>query len=258
MTSHPSRFPVFGPAAVIAVFLTGPVSAGELYDAVKTRDVDRVLMLVHSGADPNQRSPYDGPLHVAARLGPLEMVVTLLEAGADTELAGYGGIHPLHAAALAGQTKIVSILLERGAKVDALDNVGRTPLMTFVSGAVGDVGVLRILLAAGADPNLIDGAAHLYALHYAAMQGRVDETALLVAAGADVNAKDSLYGKSPLHYAMDCDSMRGTQAVVQFLIDHGADVNARDLNGMTPLDYARRYAPNNGLLHEILNRAGAR
>lgn len=52
--------------------------------------------------------------------------------------------------------------------------------------------------------------------------------------------------------------MRETQAVVKFLIDNGADVNVRDRDGMTPLDYARRFAPNNGLLHEIVSRAGAR
>ena len=149
------------------------------------------------------------------------------------------------------------MLLTRGATVDALDNVGRTALMTFVSSAASDVGSLEILLAAGADPNLIDGATHLYALDYAAMQGRLDVATLLVAAGADVNAKDSRTGKSPLHYAMGCNSMRGTQEVVQFLIDHGADVNGKDKDGMTPLDYAKRYAPNNGLLHQILNTAGA-
>jgi ankyrin repeat protein len=171
---------------------------------------------------------------------------------------GYGGLHPLHAAAQAGQKATVSLLLARGAKVDALDNVGRTPLMTLVSSAVGDVATLKVLLVAGADPNLVDGATHLYALHYVAMQGRIDETALLVGAGADVNIKDSLYGKSPLHYAMDCHAQRGAQEVVQFLIDNGANVNATDNNGMTPLQYAKIYAPNSGLLHQTLEMAGAR
>jgi ankyrin repeat protein len=216
MVLHRSSVPVLGITGVIAAFLISPVFATELYDATKARDVARVKTLVNSGADLNKRSPYDGPLHVAARLGPPELVTALLDAGADIELTGYGGIRPLHAAVLAGQNKIVSMLLARGAKVDALDNVGRAPLMTFMSGEVGDVGVLKILLAAGADPNLIDGAAHLYALHYAAMQGRIDETTLLVAGGADVNAKDRL-GKSPLHYATDWNSQRGTHEVVQFL-----------------------------------------
>jgi ankyrin repeat protein len=247
------------PMAIIGVvpFLTGHVFATELYDATKAKAVARVQTLLDSGADPNHRSPYDGPLHVAARLGPPELVITLLDGGADIELKGYGGTHPLHAAVLAGQKGIAAMLLARGAKVDALDNVGRTPLISLISSAPDDIGSLKILLAAGADPNLVDGASHLYALDYAAMQGRVDVTALLVSAGADVNAKDPLYGKSPLHYAMDCHTQRGTHDVVQYLIDHGADVNARDRNGMTPLDYAKQYSPNNGLLHQILHAATA-
>jgi ankyrin repeat protein len=258
MEFHRPSVPVLGITVVIAFFLASSAFATDLHEAVKAKDVARVQALVNAGADPNKRSPYDSPLHVAVRFGPPELVIALLDAGADIELTGYGGIHPLHGAAQAGQNKILSVLLARGARVDALDNVGRTPLMTFVSGAVGDAASLKLLLAAGADPNLVDGATHLYALHYTAMQGRIDETILLVTAGANVNAKDSLYGKSPLHFAMDCHAQRGAQEVVQFLIDHGADVNAKDNNGMTPLQYAKQYAPNYGLLHQTLKTAGAR
>lgn len=257
MISRRRDLSVFGIILPLAALISSSVFADDLYDAARRRDVDRALTLLEFGANPNIRSPYDGPLHVAARLGQSELVIALLKAGADIELSGYGGAHPLHAAALAGQKEIVSILLERGAQVDTLDNVGRTPLMTFVSGEAVDTETLRILLAAGADPNRADAGSHFYALDYAAIQGRADETAILVAAGANVNAKDGLYGRAPLHYAMGCDVVRGTQEVVQFLIEHGADVNARDLAGMTPLDYAKIYSPNNGLLHQILKAAGA-
>ena len=250
--------PVLGTTAVIALFLAGSACATDLYDAAKAKDVALVQALVDAGADPNKRSPYDGPLHVAARFGPPELVTALLDAGADIELKGYGGMHPLHAAALAGQNKILSMLLARGAKVDSLDNVGRTPMMTFVSGAGDDIASLKTLLAAGADPNLEDGSTHLCALHYTAIQGRIDEAVLLVTAGADVNAKGSLSGKSPLHYAMNYYARSGAPEIVQFLIDNGADVNAKDNNGMTPLQYAKIYAPNSGLLHQMLKMAGAR
>src|SRR5262245_6443077 len=134
MTSRCRSLSAVTIAAVMAALAIGSVSANDLYDATKTRDVNRVLALLSSGANPNERSPYDSPLHMAVRFGPPEMVIALLEAGANIELPGYGGVHPLHAAVLAGQNKIVSILLERGARVDALDNLGRTPLMTLISG----------------------------------------------------------------------------------------------------------------------------
>jgi ankyrin repeat protein len=52
-------------------------------------------------------------------------------------------------------------------------------------------------------------------------------------AGADVNAKDE-GGQTPLHRA----ALRGHKEIVELLIANGADRNAKDLNGRTPLHYA--------------------
>jgi hypothetical protein len=52
--------------------------------------------------------------------------------------------------------------------------------------------------------------------------------------GADVAARDE-DGRTSLHYA----SKNGHAAVVQTLLQHGADVAARDMGGKTPLDYAK-------------------
>jgi ankyrin repeat protein len=244
---------------VLAVLAAGPASANELYDAAKARNVDRVVSLLRSGADPNVRSPYDGPLHVAARLGLYEAVSALLAAGANVELTGYGGVHPLHVAALAGQDEIVSLLLRYGARVDALDNNDRTPLMTLISGYGGNLATLRLLLAAGANPNMPDGTSErLHALDYTAMHGRIDEANLLIKAGANINAQDNLYGKSPLHFAISFAMVRGNQEIVQFFIESGADVNAKDKDGKTPLDLAKAHAPKNKVLHDILVEAGAK
>src|SRR5262249_20575456 len=155
-----------------------PASASDLCDAAKGRDVERVALLLTSGANPNERCPYDGPLHIAARLGSVEIVGALVGAGANLELEGYGGIRPLHAAALAGQAAVASILLENGASIDPPDNLGRTPLLTLVSAGAGDLPTLKILIAAGANPNLVDGATYLFALDYAAIGGRVEEARL--------------------------------------------------------------------------------
>lgn len=79
------------------------------------------------------------------------------------------------------------------------------------------------------------------ALHLAAAGYRVEIARLLLVAGADVNAKENRRASSPLHYAADgyvigpaWDAKRQVRTL-QCLIDAGANVNARDKNGATPL-----------------------
>ena len=52
--------------------------------------------------------------------------------------------------------------------------------------------------------------------------------------GADVNFVDALYNSSPLHYAVQ----RDCYDICEFLIAHGADVNAADILGSTPLHFS--------------------
>jgi ankyrin repeat protein len=254
-----SNFLVFFLTTSIAYLFIGPATASDLIDAVRAQNVGRVEILLNSGADPNIRTSYNGPLHDAARIGSAELATILIKAGADVELSGFGGVRPLHSAALAGQAKVVSLLLENGAKVDVRDNTGRTPLLSFMSGNVADVSTLIALLESGADPNLLDGPVPYHPLDYAAINGRAEMADLLIAFGADMNAKDNLFGETPLHYAIaNCKfAVKGQLEVVELLIKRGADVNAKDAKGLTPLDYAKRYAPNAGLLHLLLVQAGA-
>jgi ankyrin repeat protein len=254
------RFLVFFLTATIALLLVGPASASELADAVRAGNIARVELLLVSGVDPNKRSPYNGPLHEAARTGSVEITTALVQAGADVELSGFGGVRPLHSAALAGQATVVSVLLANGAMADSRDNTGRTPLLSFMSGNVADVSTLIALLEGGADPNLLDGPVPYHPLDYAALHGRAEMAELLIAFGADMNAKDNLRGETPLHYAIAACQFapHGHLEVAQLLIKRGADVNVRDDNGLTPLDHAKRYAPNAGMLQLLLTEAGAK
>jgi ankyrin repeat protein len=244
-------------AIVLAPVGASPVAADDLSVAVKARNEEQVLALLRAGADPNRHASYETPIGLAAALGPPEIVVSLLDAGADPRVRGFGGASPLHTAVLSGQSEIARILIQRGADVDALDNLGRTPLLTYASGSAHNLEVLHVLLKAGANPNAADPVSEISVLDYVALQGHVDEAEALVAAGAKVNGRDS-YFKTPLHFALDCcNGSIGNHDMVQSLISSGADVNAKDINGRTPLDYVRTCTPNGGFMIYILTKAGA-
>ena len=58
--------------------------------------------------------------------------------------------------------------------------------------------------------------------------------AVLLLHGANVNARDS-EGKTPLHFA----AQQGTLQAVEWLLKNGADVNAKDNKGVTPLSLTK-------------------
>src|SRR5712691_9739026 len=84
------------------------------------------------------------------------------------------------------------------------------------------------------------------ALHLAAAGYRVEIVRLLVAAGANPNAATNHRRSTPLHYAADgfitgpaWDAKRQV-ATIRCLLDQGADLQAQDKNGATPLHRAVR------------------
>ena len=69
------------------------------------------------------------PLYVAAQRGHLDVVRTLLEAGADANKASDGGHSPLYFAAQNGRVDVLSILLQGGADANRPTEIGVTPLL---------------------------------------------------------------------------------------------------------------------------------
>ncbi|HEX8850356.1 MAG TPA: ankyrin repeat domain-containing protein [Gemmatimonadaceae bacterium] len=80
--------------------------------------------------------------------------------------------------------------------------------------------------------------------------GDLPEIRLIVQGGGDVNWQLSPTGLTPLMAAASADHLE----VVQFLIEHGADLSMTDANGFTALDRARRYGANDVVRY--LSRVG--
>jgi ankyrin repeat protein len=125
---------------------------------------------------------------------------------------------------------------------DTTLGAGTTPLMRAARS--GDAAVMRLLLENGADPKLAtrDGT---NALMLAAGVGYRDKNTkgteaealealkVMMGAGLDINGENSK-GEMPLHGA----ALRGADTIVAFLVEKGAQINAKTKQGFTPLDVA--------------------
>ena len=121
---------------------------------------------------------------------------------------------------------------------------GQTP---FVRAALsGDIEVMRLLLANGADPNIktAQGTTSLMAAaginwipgqtYSHSEEEYVEAVKLCLERGADVNAANSL-GLTAIHGAAN----RGWVSMIQILADHGARLDVKDIGGRTPMIFAQ-------------------
>lgn len=109
---------------------------------------------------------------------------------------------------------------------------GYSRTLLHEAASVGCAPMVELLLRLGADPNGLGGRTPLYVVGNSCLPGTGGEVVrLLVAAGADVNAPVGVKRCTPLHMA----ARRGNLQVAQALIECGADLEARDSHGDTPL-----------------------
>ncbi len=131
-------------------------------------DVEAMRLLIDKGADVNVRNGAgETALMFAGTSGTTEAVRLLLERGADATVKSKRTETALGNAATSGVEESVRLLLEKGADLNTRNIRGYSPLMLAASSDAIPVGVVKLLLAKGADP--------IYSADY-------DETAQLLAA----------------------------------------------------------------------------
>lgn len=191
--------------------------------------------LVGAGHDVNAKrrtGNWDGEsaLHLAARMGVMEAIKTLVRLGAKIDLKDDRGRTPLMTAVEACQMpQVVELLLDLGANVDIQDKMGMTALDH--GAAVGSLELCRLLLRRTASPKVRTGRMNSSPIFHAVESGNLDILQLLIEAHADVDAQFA--GDSPLSQA----ALHGKAACVKALLSAGANIEQRDEppSGHTPI-----------------------
>ena len=208
-----------------------------LHLAVRSGSLTAVEVLLAAGADANVTAGLQQrqPLHLAAGIGPpgkaVPIIKALLAAGAAPGAQDRAGGTPAHLAAYYGNAEALTPLLDAGVPVDigAGEEPGSLLYCTCKSGSTNAAQVVRLLLQRGAAVNPGPQPARS-PLHWTASRGNVDGMDLLLEAGAEVDARDN-QGRTPL---MQCCY----SATAARLLAAGADLNAADRDGNTALHIA--------------------
>ncbi|MCY4120007.1 MAG: ankyrin repeat domain-containing protein [Acidobacteria bacterium] len=243
--------------------------------AVRAGYLDMTRLLVDAGASPEE-TLFDGTsaLVLAAKNGHYELGAYLLDAGADPNAddQGWTALHevkwtrrpnlgfnnppPIVTGSMT-DLEFIRKLAEHGADLDArmtkepqnryrnvLNRIGSTPFLLAAKAA--DVDMMRVLVELGADPLLPneDGTTPLMVAAGVGIwavgespgtnEEALDAVKYALELGGDVTRIDD-NGDTALHGAI----IRGSEPLVRFLLDQGADIEATNEKGWTPYRIAK-------------------
>ena len=247
--------------------------------AVREGQMEAAKALLAAGANVNDTvSDGESALVIAAANADWELANYLLDKGADPNLAGAGwnALHqavrerrpnnffgmpgPISTGSL-DSIEVIKKMIAKGANINAqmtrngmkdgqrnrLNRLGATAFLLAAKNT--DVEVMKLLLAAGADPNIptADKTTPLMVASGVKIwnpgedggslpgmeQEVLEAVKICIEQGNDVNAAN-IYGDTPLHGT----AYRGAPLVAQYLVDHGAKLDAKDSRNFTPLTVA--------------------
>ena len=169
----------------------------------------------------------------AAKNSDKVTIQTLLPQHIDLSTADPDGFTALHWAARRDDLETTNLLIRAGADVKTANRYGVTPLS--LACVNGNAAIIESLLKGGADPNTqLPGGESV--LMTASRTGKVDAVKALISHGADVKYAEGKRGQTALMWG----AAEGNTAVVEELVERGADMHARTKGGLTPLLFAVR------------------
>ncbi len=282
-------------ALLSCVWLLGEVTPREFYQAIRANDLAKIQQFLDAGTSADLRDTRGTtPLMHAAAIGSIDAMRLLMKAGADVNAKN--GLDATALVWAASNEQKARMLLEAGAQVNVRTKMMRTPLMMAAS-YPGNTAVVKLLLNKGADASvadargntaLVDAAradnteairlllehktdidagdfAGISALAHAAGHSNIAAMKMLIAKGANVNiahkrelkVRNGLIAASYLTPLMSAAAGRGSLESVRTLLNAGADVNKRDVRGMTALMLAAASDAANPAIVRLLLDKGA-
>jgi ankyrin repeat protein len=204
-------------------------------------DYDGIKWLLEHGASPNAVSGWKiSPFYQAVqRDNSIQILSLSLDHGADPTIAAANGRSPAAVAARRGRGDALELFAQRGIRI-AFVGVDRL----IAACAMNDPETIRSIVAK--EPQIVrdlvaEGGALIAEF---AGNGNANGVRQLLDLGVDVNARhsegDGYFGIAKNSTALHSAAWRARHATVKLLIERGAQIDAKDANGRTPLMHAVR------------------
>lgn len=233
-----------------------------LLEAAARDDVEEVKRLLKLGVSADSTN-HDGltTLHQCCIEASEPMINLLLEYGANVDARDTEQWTPLHAACTCGHLNLVKLLVERGADLLAVNGDGNMPFdlcedeqtldylesqmvarhitqeMVDIARASTEMNMINDIqryLDNGVDVNTITYQKGVTPLHVAAANGYLSASEFLIKHGSHVNACDNELWQ-PLH-GVACWGNEQHISIVKLLVESGASLDAKTINGETVFD----------------------